>query len=105
LSWDEDEDGGVGGTSNSALSDRDSMHSSTLPDLVSFNMKDGALNSLQQLQGASGSELPLPTPINFGEQKIKNGPQSADPQGEQQQEEQKVNRTQRNEGCSKFSII
>ena len=52
LSWDEDEDGAVSGpASNSALSDRESLNSSALPDLVSFNMKDGgpALSALDSV--------------------------------------------------------
>ncbi|KAL3940266.1 MAG: hypothetical protein SGBAC_005160 [Bacillariaceae sp.] len=46
LSWDEDEEGGVGATStNAALSDRETMQSTTLPDLVSFNMKGDGITS------------------------------------------------------------
>ena len=71
LSWDDDEEGvGVGAAGTN----------STLPDLVSFNLKDGGLTNsyLQQLPGVplnqSVSEsdaspslnLPLPTPITFG---------------------------------------
>ena len=72
LSWDEDEDGGGGGAISGTLSDRDSVHNSTLPDLVSFNVKDGGIASsyLQQLAtGAGGTidpaalNLPLPTRI------------------------------------------
>ncbi|KAG7337018.1 PAS domain S-box containing protein [Nitzschia inconspicua] len=72
LSWDEDEDGGGGGAMSSALSDRDSMHNSTLPDLVSFNPKDSGLSYLQHLTTGSGGtidpaalNLPLPTRIHF----------------------------------------
>jgi PAS domain S-box-containing protein len=104
LSWDEDEDGGVGATGpNSALSDRES--SSALPDLVSFNQKDGGLTSLylQQLssfpmnQITSGHDasstnlnnLPLPNPISaFGQNLMSlNETQSSLPQTQQQQEQ------------------
>lgn len=75
LSWDDDEEGvGVGAAGTN----------STLPDLVSFNLKDGGLTNsyLQQLPGVplnqSVSEsdaspslnLPLPTPITFGQPQI-----------------------------------
>lgn len=72
LSWDEDEDGGGGAAISSALSDRDSVHNSTLPDLVSFNPKDGGLSYLQHLTtGVGGTidpshlNLPLPNGLNF----------------------------------------
>ncbi|KAL3936176.1 MAG: hypothetical protein SGARI_002673, partial [Bacillariaceae sp.] len=73
LSWDEDEDGGGGGAINASLSDQNSVHNSALPDLVSFNLKDGGASAyLQQLgTGAGGTidpsalNLPLPTRINF----------------------------------------
>jgi PAS domain S-box-containing protein len=73
LSWDEDEEGGGGAAINASLSDQNSVHNSALPDLVSFNLKDGGASSyLQQLNtGAGGTidpsalNLPLPTRINF----------------------------------------
>lgn len=71
LSWDEDEDGGVGNSSQHLGGE-----TSALPDLVSFNLKDGGLRSaLQQLQAAgegSNLNLPLPTPIDFSQQHITN---------------------------------
>ena len=73
LSWDEDEDGGGGDQaepSNLALSDKGSLHTSTLPDLVSFNLsKDGELNPLQHLNVGNGSpslSTPMPTQIDYG---------------------------------------
>ena len=74
LSWDEDEDGGDQTEPNNlALSDRSSLHGSTLPDLVSFNLnKDGELNPLQQLQSHTGNNspslanTPMPTQIDYG---------------------------------------
>ena len=83
----------MGGTveNNSDLADRESLSGAGLPDLVSFNLKDGNLNGpyLQSLLGvnANGSlqnpigsisgeskptndtsnlTIPMPTPINFG---------------------------------------
>eukprot|EP00529_Nitzschia_sp_RCC80_P006027 CAMPEP_0113500548 /NCGR_PEP_ID=MMETSP0014_2-20120614/32394_1 /TAXON_ID=2857 /ORGANISM="Nitzschia sp." /LENGTH=995 /DNA_ID=CAMNT_0000394905 /DNA_START=67 /DNA_END=3054 /DNA_ORIENTATION=+ /assembly_acc=CAM_ASM_000159 len=57
LSWDEDEDGdnvGVG----SSMSDRDSMHASALPDLVSFNLsKDGGSSSNGGVMGSASLYL------------------------------------------------
>ena len=89
LSWDEYEEGGVAEGTNSAISDRESMNSSTLPDLVSFNLKDGGLN-LQQLAGSSGidASIPLPSPINFGQTHITmaGGQQPV----QQKQEQQKI---------------
>jgi len=67
LSWDEDEEGGVGASGGAAsLSDRDSMHHSALPDLVSFNLKDGGLTSsyLQQLATGSGGTID-PSALNL----------------------------------------
>ena len=107
MSWDEDEDGGVVANvgASSSQSDRESLNASTLPDLVSFNLKDGGINSayLQQLLGSNGSTagsmgvgngdnksgndtsgliLPLPTPINFGA--------SQAPVTQQQQQQQSI---------------
>jgi len=74
LSWDEDEEGA--GT-NTALSDRESMSGSALPDLVSFQMKDGNLNQgyIHQLATTPASEasalsIPLPTPLTYSQQHI-----------------------------------
>lgn len=70
LSWDEDEDGVVGGPSTV----NGSLPSSELPDLVSFSHlkdKDSSLSYLQQpLVGSNGNHdvtanLPLPTRINY----------------------------------------
>ncbi len=69
LSWDENEDGVVGGTPGNG-----SIQASELPDLVSFSHlkdKDGGLSYLQQpLVGNNGNHddtanLPLPTRINY----------------------------------------
>ena len=72
LSWDEDEDGVVGGAS---VGVNGSLPTSTLPDLVSFGHlkdKDSSLSYLQQpLVGSNGNHdvstanLPLPTRINY----------------------------------------
>jgi len=70
LSWDEDEDGVVGGPSGV----NGSLPNTELPDLVSFSHlkdKDSSLSYLQQpLVGSNGSHddtanLPLPTRINY----------------------------------------
>ena len=75
LSWDEDEEG-VGGGSTPQGSTTGAT-SSNLPDLVSFNSKDGTVNTayLQQLLGAESSSrsgndtsnltIPMPTPVTF----------------------------------------
>jgi PAS domain S-box-containing protein len=72
LSWDEDEDGVVGGTPGVV---NGSLPNSALPDLVSFSHlkdKDSGLSYLQQpLVGNNGNHdvstanLPLPTRINY----------------------------------------
>jgi len=72
LSWDEDEDGVVGGTHGVV---NGSLPNSALPDLVSFSHlkdKDSGLSYLQQpLVGNNGNHdvstanLPLPTRINY----------------------------------------
>jgi len=72
LSWDEDEDGVVGGT---PVGVNGSLPNSALPDLVSFSHlkdKDSGLSYLHQtLVGSSGNHdvstanLPLPTRINY----------------------------------------
>jgi len=72
LSWDEDEDGVVGGT---PVGVNESLPNSALPDLVSFSHlkdKDSSLSYLQQpLVGSnanhdiSTTNLPLPTRINY----------------------------------------
>jgi len=73
LSWDEDEDGVVGGT---PVGVNGSLPNSALPDLVSFSHlkdKDSSLSYLQQpLVGTtngshdvSTANLPLPTQINY----------------------------------------
>mmetsp|Transcript_8498 Transcript_8498/g.20450 ORF Transcript_8498/g.20450 Transcript_8498/m.20450 type:complete len:917 (+) Transcript_8498:92-2842(+) len=78
LSWDEDEDGGVGATStNAALSDRETMQSTTLPDLVSFNMKgDGITSAYLQhfatvpLNHTASATDPSPSPIGAYQSQI-----------------------------------
>ena len=71
LSWDEDEDGGGGNASQHS-----GAESSGLPDLVSFNLKDGGLHgALQRLQATgegSNLNMPLPTPIDFSQQHVTN---------------------------------
>uniref|UniRef100_A0A6T9YEN6 BZIP domain-containing protein n=1 Tax=Pseudo-nitzschia arenysensis TaxID=697910 RepID=A0A6T9YEN6_9STRA len=71
LSWDENEDGVVGGT---PVGVNGSIPNSVLPDLVSFSHlkdKDSGLSYLQQpLVGSNGNHddtanLPLPTRINY----------------------------------------
>jgi len=78
LSWDEDEDGGGGGASHHS-----EPESSGLPDLVSFNVKDGGLSgALEQLQTngeGTSMNVSLPAPIEFSEQHSTN-PSASVPQ-------------------------
>mmetsp|Transcript_70126 Transcript_70126/g.203362 ORF Transcript_70126/g.203362 Transcript_70126/m.203362 type:complete len:921 (-) Transcript_70126:138-2900(-) len=83
LSWDEDEEGAVGGPSSQSCGE-----SSGLPDLVSFNLKNSGMTTLESLQAAGDApnlNLPMPTPINFGQQ-IQGNP--SEPQVQQQQQMQ-----------------
>lgn len=69
LSWDEEEEGVEGAVGSG--SDRE-IGSSALPDLVSFNLKEGGLVQIPGVNGGEATNLtiPMPTTINFRQAQI-----------------------------------